>query len=131
VKGPWNLGLKVDNIATELEFLESCGATGIEQGVVSSPSGDERFGMAFLGPQRLLMFEKLIYDEALPVPLPPGLKHAVFQVDDFAATLTAYAARGVTPFFGPQIVTTPHDRRQIAFFRSPSGFIFEVFEILG
>ncbi|MBV8913076.1 MAG: hypothetical protein JOZ05_08585 [Acetobacteraceae bacterium] len=130
MKGPWNLGLKVDDIGAELRFLESCGATGIEQGVVSSPAGDERFGMAFLGPQRLLMFEKLIYDEALPAPLPPGLKHAVFEVEDFAATLASYAARGVTPFFGPQQVTTPFDRRRIAFFRSPSGFIFEVFEIL-
>lgn len=130
VKGPWNLGLKVEDISAELTFLERCGATGIEQGVVASSAGEERFGMAYLGPQRLMLFEHLIYDQSLPAPLPPGLKHAVFEVDDVEATLETYARNGIMPFFGPQLVTTPYDRRRIAFFRSPSGFIFEVFEIL-
>jgi hypothetical protein len=33
----WNLGLKVGNLETELEFLAACGATGIKQGMIETP----------------------------------------------------------------------------------------------
>ena len=37
---------------------------------------------------------------------------------------------GIEPFFGPEEVVTPFNRRRIVFYRTPSGFIFEAFEIL-
>ena len=39
----WNLGLKVGNLETELEFLAACGATGIKQGMIETPEGNHSF----------------------------------------------------------------------------------------
>lgn len=128
--GPWNLGLKVRDLGAELAFLGACGATHIEQGKIPAPSGDQTFGMAFLGTQRLLLFPRVIYEDALPEPLHHGLTHAVFEVDRLDSVLEACRTRGIAPLWGPELLSTPFGRRRLVFFRSPSGFIFETFETL-
>jgi len=131
MKHPWNLGVKVGDLDAELSFLERCGATQIQKGVIPTAKGDEAYGMAFLGQQRLLLFPRVIYQDALAEPMKGGLAHAVFQVDDVESVIQRYQKRGVTPMWGPETLSTPFGRRRIVFFRSPSGFIFETFEHLG
>jgi catechol 2,3-dioxygenase-like lactoylglutathione lyase family enzyme len=131
MKQPWNLGVKVEDLDAELRFLERCGATRIEKGTIPTPKGDEAYGMAFLGEQRLLLFPRVIYQDALSEPMKGGLAHAVFEVEDIEAVIGRYRARGVEPLWGPETLSTPFGRRRIVFFRSPSGFIFETFEHLG
>lgn len=131
MKHPWNLGVKVGDLDAELSFFERCGATRIQKGVIPTPKGDEAYGMAFLGEQRLLMFPRVIYQDALAEPMKGGLAHAVFQVDEVEDVIQRYRKRGVTPMWGPETLSTPFGRRRIVFFRSPSGFIFETFEHLG
>lgn len=131
MRGPWNLGVKVGDLDADLAFLKACGATGIEKGSVGDPGSEAAFGMAFLGPQRLLLFPKVIYEGALAEPLKSGLAHAVFQVDDAAAEIARLRDRGVQPLWGPSELSTPFGRRRIVFYRSPSGFIFEFFQHLG
>jgi catechol 2,3-dioxygenase-like lactoylglutathione lyase family enzyme len=126
-RGPWNLGVKVKDLGAELAFLEACGATQLQQGTMPSEDGGRPFGMAFLGPQRLLLFPQVIYEDALAEPLKLGLAHAVYEVDDLDAVIARLARGGVRPFWGPTDITTAFDKRRIAFFRSPSGFIFEAF----
>lgn len=126
----WNLGMKVRDLDAELAFLRACGAQGIEKGSIPSPGGDRALGMAFLGDQRILMFPHTIYEDSLPEPLHYGLTHAVYQVDDVAEILERFRRNGVTPFWGPHDGATPFGRRRMAFFRSPSGFIFEAFQAL-
>ncbi len=130
MKHPWNLGVKVQDLDAELAFLERCGATQIQKGTIPTAKGDEAFGMAFLGEQRLLLFPRVIYEDALSQPLKSGLAHAVFQVDDVEEVIQRYRERGVSPMWGPENLSTPFGRRRIVFFRSPSGFIFETFEKL-
>jgi len=131
MKGPWNLGIKVADLDADLEFLRACGATQVQKGTVRGPAGEHVFGMAFLGPQRLLLFPDVIYEDALDAPLKHGLAHAVFEVPDVAAVIARHAANGVRAMWGPAEVSTPFGRRRIVFFRSPSGFIFETFQHLG
>ena len=126
-RGPWNLGVKVKDLAAELAFLEACGATQVQQGTMPSPDGGRPFGMCFLGPQRFLLFPQVIYEPALAEPLKYGLAHAVYEVDDLDAVIAPLAKAGVAPFWGPTDIVTAFDKRRIAFFRSPSGFIFEAF----
>jgi len=128
---PWNLGVKVNDLDAELDFLKACGAARIEKGTISGPAGEHAYGMAFLGAQRLLLFPDVIYEGSLAQPLKPGLAHAVFEVPDVAAALAFYQANGVQPLWGPADLSTPFGRRRIVFFRSPSGFIFETFQHLG
>ena len=127
----WNLGLKVRDIEAELAFLAACGATGIDRGTISTPAGDHRFGTGFLGRERLLLFNEVVYADALPEPMKTGLAHAVFQVEDVALVLARFQANGVAPIWGPIDLATPFGKRRVAFFRSPSGFVFETFQHLG
>jgi catechol 2,3-dioxygenase-like lactoylglutathione lyase family enzyme len=126
----WNLGIKVRDIDAELAFLAACGATGIERGVIATDHGDHPFGMGFLGRERLLLFNEVVYADALPEPMKTGLAHAVYQVDDVARVLARFRVNGVAPIWGPVDLATPFGRRRVVFLRSPSGFVFETFQHL-
>jgi len=130
MKGPWNLGVKVKDLDADLAFLEACGATQIQKGTIPLLEGDAPFGMAFLGPQRLLLFPHVIYEDTLAEPLKSGLTHVVYEVDDVAEVLQRFKRRGVMPMWGPEDLSTPFGRRRVVFFRSPSNLIFETFENL-
>jgi hypothetical protein len=126
----WNLGVKVRDLESELQFLTACGATKVERGEIVTPEGVEPFGMAFLGNQRLLLFPKVIYENSLSEPLKLGLAHAVYEVANLAEILDSFGKNGIRPFWGPVDLATPFGRRRIVFFRSPSGFVFETFQHL-
>lgn len=130
MKGPWNLGIKAEQLDAELEFLKACGATQIQKGSIPRPEGDQAFGMAFLGAQRLLLFPRVIYEDRLAEPLKSGLTHAVFEVDDVEQVRRDYSQHGVTPMWGPEDLSTPFGKRRVVFYRSPAGFIFETFQTL-
>jgi len=121
-----NLGIKVRDLDQELAFLEACGATQVQK---LTQLGRE-FGMAYLGMQRLFLFPKVIYEDKLDEPLHYGLTHIVYEVDALDPLLDQLKQAGIEPFFGPEEVVTPFNRRRIVFYRTPSGFIFEAFEIL-
>ena len=121
-----NLGIKVRDLDQELAFLEACGATQVQK---LTQLGRE-FGMAYLGTQRLFLFPKVIYEDKLDEPLHYGLTHIVYEVDELDPLLAQLKKAGIEPFFGPEEVVTPFNRRRIVFYRTPSGFIFEAFEIL-
>ena len=121
-----NLGIKVRDLDEELAFLEACGATQIQK---LTQRGSE-FGVAFLGTQRLFLFPKVIYEDKLAEPLHYGLTHIVYEVTPLEPLLDRLKGEGIEPFFGPEEVQTPFDRRRIVFYRTPSGFIFEAFELL-
>src|SRR5688500_15384842 len=127
----WNLGMKVRDLDAELEFLRACGARDVQKSTIPSGGTVLGLGMAFLGNQRILMFPRTIYEQNLPEPLHHGLTHAVYEVEDFASSLAQLQQNGVMPFWGPTDGATPFGRRRMAFFRSPSNFIFEIFESLG
>lgn len=130
MKGPWNLGIKVEQLDADLAFLEACGATEIQRGSIPRPEGDQAFGMAFLCGQRLLLFPHVIYEDRLAEPLKSGLTHAVFEVDDVEQVRRDYGNKGVAPMWGPEDLSTPFGKRRVVFYRSPSGFIFETFQTL-
>src|SRR4051794_34202037 len=126
----WNLGLKAGDIDAELQFLERCGATGLERGTIDTEGGGVPFGIAMLGGERLLVFTEVVYADALPELMKTGLAHAVYEVEDVVAVLARTAAAGITPLWGPVDLATPFGRRRVVFFRSPSGFVFETFQYL-
>lgn len=126
----WNLGIKVVDIDAELDFLRACGATEVGRGTIDTPQGGVPFGMARLGEERLLLFTEVVYADALPEPMKTGLAHAVYEVSDVAAVLDRMTAAGISPLWGPAELTTPFGRRRLVFFCSPSGFVFEAFQLL-
>ena len=121
-----NLGIKVRDLDEELAFLEAAGATQVQK---LTQQGRE-FGMAYLGTQRLFLFPKVIYEDKLAEPLHYGLTHIVYEVTPLEPLLDRLKGEGIEPFFGPEEGKTPFDRRRIVFYRTPSGFIFEAYELL-
>ena len=61
-----------------------------------------------------------------------GLKvtHAVYEVDDLDAEYARIRALGAEVLVEPTEVSAAFGRRSLAFFRSPSGFVFEVMQML-
>lgn len=125
LKHLWNIAIKVHDLDSELEFLKRVGATDIVRDSVANGNSNEDFAMLMLGGERVLLFPHVIYEPELSQPLHFGLTHAVFEVDDLDKILESYAREGVHPIWGPKEVSASFGRRRIAFFRSPSGFIFE------
>ena len=118
MKHPWNLGVKVGDLDADLAFLERCGATQIQKGTIPTPKGDEAFGMAFLGEQRLLLslagpahLERLLaklFDEAEFLS-PHGLRALsayhrshpyVLSVEGITASIDYEPAESTTAMFG-------------------------------
>ena len=125
LKDLWNIAIKVRDLEAELEFLKRCGATDIVRDSVANGSKNEEFAMLRLGHERILLFPHVVYESELPEPMHFGLTHAVFEVEDLDKVLEDYASRGISPVWGPKEVSASFGRRRIAFFRSPSGFVFE------
>ena len=125
LKDLWNIAIKVQDLDAELEFLERCGATDIVRDSVVNGDQNEDFAMLRLGQERILLFPHVVYESELAQPMHFGLTHAVFEVDDLDKVLEDYAREGVRPIWGPKEVSASFGRRRIAFFRSPSGFVFE------
>jgi catechol 2,3-dioxygenase-like lactoylglutathione lyase family enzyme len=126
LKKLWNIAVKVRDLDAEVEFLEACGATDTVRDRVQGDDGPIEFAMLNMGDERILLFPEVIYQSSLPQAIPFGLTHAVFEVDDFEEVLRAYGSNGINPLWGPREVSASFGRRRIAFFKSPSGFIFEV-----
>lgn len=125
LKDLWNIAIKVRDLDAELEFLKRCGATDVVRDSVLNGDQNEGFAMLRLGGERILLFQHPVYEEELAQPMHYGLTHAVFEVDDLDKVLEDYASQGVRPIWGPKEVSASFGRRRIAFFRSPSGFVFE------
>lgn len=131
LKALWNIAGKVTDLDAELRFFEACGATDIVRDFVAGPGGDDEFAMLRLGSERVLLFPNPVYEPNLDEPMHYGLTHAVFEVEDLDAVLADFESKGVRPFWGPKEVSAKFGRRRIAFFRSPSGFVFEAEQPLG
>ena len=131
LKELWNIAIKVKDLDAEIEFLEACGATDIVRDTIATDTGEEEFAILRLGPERILLFPNVVYEPELPEPMHYGLTHAVYEVDDLDSVLEDFASRGVRPLWGPREVTASFGHRRIAFFRSPSGFVFETMQPLG
>jgi catechol 2,3-dioxygenase-like lactoylglutathione lyase family enzyme len=126
----WNMAIKVRDLDAELEFLKACGATDIIRDKVATETGDEEFAMLKLGPERILLFAHLVYEPELSEPMHYGLTHAVYEVEDLDKVLEEFAVNGILPIWGPTEVSASFGHRRIAFFRSPSGFVFEAMQPL-
>jgi catechol 2,3-dioxygenase-like lactoylglutathione lyase family enzyme len=132
IKGLWNIGLKIEQLDTELAFLKGVGATLVQRGVV--PVGDDEPGLEYaivkLGGVRMLLFPTVIFEDQVQGGVAPGLTHAVYEVDDLEAEYQRIKALGADVLIEPRQITAGFGTRKLAFFRSPGGLVFEVMQIL-
>jgi predicted enzyme related to lactoylglutathione lyase len=127
----WTLGAKVDDLDAEIEFIEKLGGELVLDDQV--PFGDSVFRVPLLrfGDRYLHITRRMVYEEALvEAPLPAGLCHVVFEVDDLEATRERALAAGATEITPMTRVEAGFGKRDVAFLRSPGGILFELIHIV-
>jgi catechol 2,3-dioxygenase-like lactoylglutathione lyase family enzyme len=132
IKGLWNIGLKIENLESELAFLQQVGATLVQRGAVPVGEGepDLEYAIVRLGGVRMLLFPIVIFEDQVAGGIAPGLTHAVYEVDDLDAEYARIRALGAEVLIEPRQITAGFGTRRLAFFRSPGGMVFEVMQIL-
>jgi catechol 2,3-dioxygenase-like lactoylglutathione lyase family enzyme len=120
VTGIANLAVKVADMDAAVEFYERAGGVVRDR---MSWNGIERADV-LLGPVRITLFDRAIYEDAVDLPAECFLHPALFT-DDLERELD-----GHTIVWGPQGVSGPFGRRRIAFVDAPGGMRLEFMEQL-
>jgi catechol 2,3-dioxygenase-like lactoylglutathione lyase family enzyme len=126
----WNIGLKIADLDTELDFLQKLGATLVLRDVLPVDGDQLEYAIVRLGGVRLLLFPKVIFEDQVPGGVAPGLTHAVYQVDNLDAEYARIKALGAQVLIEPRYVEAGFGSRRLAFFRSPGGMVFEIMQVL-
>lgn len=125
----WTLGLKVANIDEEVAFIQRLGGELILDDTVQSSGIEYRVPLMKLADKYLHVLNRAIYEDKLPGPLPFGLAHVVYQVDDIAVARERALRAGATELLPPRPVSAGFGTREVGCYRSPGGLIFEFIQI--
>ena len=115
-----NLAVKVADLDAACAYYERAGAEVRDR---MEWNGAERADV-FLGPVKITLFTRAIYEDAVALP-PEGFLHPALFTDDLDAQLAGHEV-----VFGPEIVEGPFGRRRIAFVAAPGGIRLEFMEQL-
>jgi hypothetical protein len=128
--GLWTVGIKVPDLERELAFHRQLGNTVVLDDTIQFEGESYRIPLIRMGDKYVHIAERMVYERLLDQPLPYGIVHLVYMSDqierDFESALTA----GAVPFMDLTVVSAGFGTRKVAFLRAPSGYIFEIIEIL-
>ena len=126
----WNLGMKVEDVEREAEFLVSLGGKVLFRERLTTAAGEIDYALVAFGGTRVFLTPRTVFEDALSGPLHIGLTHAVFEVEKLEPEVERIKALGTEMLLPPTEITAAFGTRRIAFFRSPGGLVFEVMEIV-
>ena len=127
IKGLWNHAIKVEDLDDATRFyVETLGA---ELRYASTVLGCD-YRLIRLGDARILLFDRAPYEHLLDEPLPPGLLHTVYEVDDLDAQVERLRASDCRILMEPMEIESDFGVRRICFFIGPGGVRTEVMQIL-
>ena len=129
LQGLWTIGIKVADLERELQFHRDIGNEIVLDETLHIDGIDYRVPLIKMGDKYIHLAEKMVYENELGIDLPYGPVHLVYISDDFEADLEKVQAAGATPIREPAEVSAGFGDRRVAFFRSPSGWIFEIAQI--
>lgn len=130
IKELWNIGLKVTDLDEEIAFWQAVGAELVLREQLSFEGRTLDYAILKLGGVRMLLFPTVVFEDRIAEGVRPGLTHAVFEVDDLDAEYERIRALGAEVLIAPYYVKAGFGARRLAFFRSPSGLVFEVMQVL-
>lgn len=130
IKDLWNIGVKVVDLEREVDFLRAVGAEVVLRDRLSFAGKEREYAVLMLGGVRMLFFDSVIFEDDVEEGVPPGLSHAVYEVDDLDAEYARICAFGAKVLIEPTSIGAGFGSRRIAFFRSPGGFVFEIMQVL-
>jgi catechol 2,3-dioxygenase-like lactoylglutathione lyase family enzyme len=125
----WTIGIKVPDIDHEIAFLTRLGGHLLLDDTVRSGNKEYRAPLMRLGDKYMHVLSSTIYEPQLQGPLPYGLAHIVYQVDDIAGARARALDAGATELLPPRRVSAGFGTRDVGCYRSPGGLIFELIQI--
>lgn len=128
--GLWTVGVKVPDLEKELAFQQRIGSTVILDDTIAFEGESFRIPLLRMGDKYLHIAEKMVYEKTLAQPLPYGIAHLVYMSDSIERDLEVAISAGAACFIGLTEITAGFGRRKVAFLKSPSGYIFEIIQIL-
>ena len=127
----WNIGMKVDDMNSEISFWEEIGAKLVLRETFTAPDGGEvNYAFVEFGGTRIFLTPKTVFEDKLGHELKPGLTHAVFEVEDLDQEYERLTAMGLEVLVERVEISAAFGSRRLAFFRSPNGMVFEILQIL-
>jgi catechol 2,3-dioxygenase-like lactoylglutathione lyase family enzyme len=125
----WTLGARVADLDAEIAFVEQLGGELVLDDRI--PFGEREFRVPLLrfGDKYLHIAEEMVYESSLDRPLPDGLCHVVFEVEDLEGSRRAALDAGATEITPPARVEAGFGTREVAFLRSPGGILFELIRV--
>ena len=126
----WTLGAKVDDLDAEIAFVRELGGELILDDVIPFEGEEFRVPLLRFGDRYLHIASRMVYEPALGDPLPSGLVHVVFEVDDLDLMRRRALDAGATEVTQPARVEAGFGIRDVAFLRSPGGILFELVQII-
>jgi catechol 2,3-dioxygenase-like lactoylglutathione lyase family enzyme len=129
LQGLWTIGIKVPDLEAELAFHRAIGNKVVLDETLTIDGQRFRIPLVKMGDKYLHLAETMVYETQLGVELPYGPTHLVYLSDAFEEDVARILAAGATAIREPAEVSAGFGDRKVAFFRSPSGWIFEVAKI--
>jgi catechol 2,3-dioxygenase-like lactoylglutathione lyase family enzyme len=126
----WTLGAKVADLDREVAFIRAIGGELLIDDHIPFQGETFRVPLLRFGDKYLHIAERMVYEGELPAPLGNGLCHVVFVVDDLEAARERALAAGAHEITAPTRVSAGFGSREVGFFRSPGGILFELIQIL-
>ena len=127
IKGLWNHALKVEDIDAATRFYVA--TLGAELRYRSTVLGCD-YCLLRLGDARVILFERAPYEHLVDEPVPLGLIHTVYEVDDLDEHVARLRASGCRILMEPTEIESDFGLRRICFFVGPGGTRTEVMQIL-
>lgn len=129
LQGLWTIGIKVPSLEAELAFHRAVGNQIVLDETLTIDGKLYRVPLVKMGDKYLHLAEKMVYEDQLGIELPYGPTHLVYVSDAFEVDVEKLLAAGATAIREPVEVSAGFGDRRVAFFRAPSGWIFEVAQI--
>jgi hypothetical protein len=128
--GLWTVGIKVPDLERELSFHREIGSAIVLDDTIHFEGEPYRIPLIRMGDKYIHIAERMVYERLLERPLPYGIVHLVYMSDRIEQDLETVKAAGAVPFIDLTVISAGFGKRKVAFLRSPSGYIFEIIEIL-
>lgn len=125
----WGIGAKVQDVDQDIGFLEQVGARLVIDDVVPLDGNNYRAPLLRWAGTYFHVVDTLAYERSLG-SMPYGLAHVVIRVDDLRQERGRAIAAGAQELRQPATVTAGFGTRDVAFFRSPGGIVFEFIQII-
>src|SRR5437868_6400922 len=122
----WTIGIKVPDLETELAFHRKMGNPVVLDETLEVDGERFRVPLIRMGDKYVHLAEKMVYENLLGRTLPFGITHIVYRSNSFDDDVRTALAAGAKPLREVATISAGFGERRVAFFCSPSGWIFEV-----